>query len=106
MKSIALTLGIGISLLAQTPAAKAPAKTPSTTAPARRPATTTRGVGSLTNPELLNAKAPDLYKDKFTTTKGDFVVEVHRDWAPLRADRSYNLVRAGFFTDAAFFRVI
>ncbi len=107
MKSIALTLGIGISLLAQTPpAAKAPAKKASTTATARRPAATTRGVGSLANPASLNAKAPDLYKAKFTTTKGDFVVEVHRDWAPLGADRFYNLVRAGFFTDAAFFRVI
>ena len=43
---------------------------------------------------------------QFTTTKGDFVLEVHRDWAPLGADRFYNLVRNGFFTNAAFFRVV
>ncbi len=36
------------------------------------------------------------------TTKGDFVVEVHRDLAPLGADRFYNLVKNGFFTNAAF----
>jgi peptidyl-prolyl cis-trans isomerase A (cyclophilin A) len=34
------------------------------------------------------------------------VVEVHRDWAPLGADRFYNLVRYGYFTNAAFFRVV
>jgi peptidyl-prolyl cis-trans isomerase A (cyclophilin A) len=33
-------------------------------------------------------------------------VEVHRDWAPLGADRFYNLVRYGYFTNAAFFRVV
>ena len=58
------------------------------------------------NPASLNAKAPELYKAQFTTTKGDFVVEVHRDWAPLGADRFYNLVKNGFFTNAAFFRVV
>ncbi|MBZ5724574.1 MAG: peptidylprolyl isomerase [Acidobacteriia bacterium] len=56
------------------------------------------------NPAALTAKAPDLYKVKFTTTHGDFVIEVHRDWAPLGADRFYNLVRNHFFTDASFFR--
>ena len=38
--------------------------------------------------------------------KGDVIIEVTRAWAPRGADRFYNLVRAGFFTDAAFFRVI
>jgi peptidyl-prolyl cis-trans isomerase A (cyclophilin A) len=55
---------------------------------------------------LLNAKAPADFKVSFTTTAGDFVVEVHRDWAPLGADRFYNLVRHGFFTNASFFRVV
>lgn len=57
-------------------------------------------------PRLAQGEGADVFKAKFTTTKGDFVVEVHRDWAPLGADRFYNLVRAGFFTDASFFRVI
>jgi peptidyl-prolyl cis-trans isomerase A (cyclophilin A) len=54
----------------------------------------------------LNEKAPAIFKAKFTTGKGDFVVEVHRDWAPNGADRFYNLVKAGFFDDTRFFRAI
>jgi peptidyl-prolyl cis-trans isomerase A (cyclophilin A) len=60
----------------------------------------------LMNPSTLKAKAPATFDVKFTTTKGDFVVQVHRGWAPLGADRFYNLVRAGFFTNCAFFRVL
>ena len=59
---------------------------------------------ALLHPSTLNAKAPETYQVKFTTTKGDFVVDVTRAWAPLGADRFYNLVKHGFFTDAAFFR--
>jgi peptidyl-prolyl cis-trans isomerase A (cyclophilin A) len=61
---------------------------------------------ALTNPAALTAQAPPAYKVKFDTSKGPFVVEVHRDWAPLGADRFYNLVKNGFFTNARFFRVI
>src|SRR5579883_1131185 len=61
---------------------------------------------SLSNPAALNAQAPATYMAKFDTTKGSFVVEVHRDWAPNGADRFYNLVKNGFYDDARFFRVI
>ena len=61
---------------------------------------------ALLHPASLNAKAPDTYEVKFTTTKGDFVVQVTRAWAPRGADRFYNLVQHGFFTDAAFFRLV
>ena len=61
---------------------------------------------NLMDPKSLNAKAPENFKAKFTTSKGDFVIEVHRAWAPRGADRFYNLVRAGFFKDIYFFRVI
>ncbi len=57
-------------------------------------------------PAEATAVAPATYKVKMATTKGDFVVEVHRDWAPLGADRFYNLVKLGYFTDVAFFRVV
>ena len=40
------------------------------------------------------------------TSKGAFVIEVHRDWAPRGADRFYNLVKNGFYNDVRFFRVI
>jgi peptidyl-prolyl cis-trans isomerase A (cyclophilin A) len=61
---------------------------------------------ALLNPSALTAKAPDVYEAKFTTTKGDFVVQVTRAWAPLGADRFYNLVANKFFNDASFFRVL
>ncbi len=60
----------------------------------------------LLSPETANAKAPEVFKAKFSTTKGDFVIEVHRSWAPYGADRFYNLVKVGFFKDVAFFRVL
>ena len=64
------------------------------------------GAGNLSDPAALNAKAPAVYKAKFDTSKGPFVVEVHRDWAPRGADRFYNLVKNGFYDNARFFRVI
>ena len=51
-------------------------------------------------------KAPDLYKVKFETSGGDFVVEVHRDWAPVGADRFHELVTKGFYDECRFFRVV
>ena len=61
---------------------------------------------SLTNPASLADKAPDVFQAKFETSKGDFVVEVRRNWAPIGADRFYNLVKYGFYDDAHFFRVV
>jgi len=61
---------------------------------------------SLLKPSSLNEQAPATFKAKFTTTKGDFVVEVTRAWAPLGADRFYNLVKYHFFDGASFFRVL
>ena len=52
------------------------------------------------------AKAPATYQVKFTTTKGDFVITVTRAWAPLGADRFYNLVRHHFYDNTHFFRVL
>lgn len=52
------------------------------------------------------AHAPDLYKVNLDTSKGPVLIEVHRDWAPLGADRFYELVKSGFFDGARFFRVL
>jgi cyclophilin family peptidyl-prolyl cis-trans isomerase len=62
----------------------------------------------LMNPKapFWSEHAPAVYRVKFTTTRGDFVIEAHRDWAPLGADRFYNLVRAGFYDDSRFYRVL
>lgn len=62
--------------------------------------------GKLMNPEQFNEKAPDKFQAKFETSKGDFVIEVTRAWAPRGADRFYNLVKNGFYNDCRFFRVV
>jgi peptidyl-prolyl cis-trans isomerase A (cyclophilin A) len=51
-------------------------------------------------------QAPDSFRARFATTKGDFVIAVHRAWAPLGADRFYNLVRSGYYDGVRFFRVL
>ena len=72
-------------------------------APAARADTSAK---SMPSPAEATATAPPTFKVKMTTTKGDFVIEVHRDWAPIGADRFYNLVKMGYFDDVAFFRVV
>ena len=61
---------------------------------------------ALLRPQFLTRRAPATYKVRFTTTKGDFVITVTREWAPIGADRFYNLVRHHFYDNAAFFRVL
>jgi peptidyl-prolyl cis-trans isomerase A (cyclophilin A) len=61
---------------------------------------------ALSNPAALTEQAPATYKARFDTTKGTFVIEVHRAWAPRGADRFYNLVKNGFYDDVRFFRVL
>ncbi len=62
--------------------------------------------GNLGNPAALTEKAPATYKAKFDTSKGVFVIQVNRDWAPNGADRFYNLVKNGFYDNVRFFRVV
>src|SRR5579872_1983190 len=50
---------------------------------------------NLLEPASLNAKAPAVFRARFTTSKGPVVIEVTRAWSPNGADRFYNLVRAG-----------
>lgn len=58
------------------------------------------------DPASANETAPDRFSVILDTTKGDITIDVDRALAPLGADRFYNLVRAGFYEDVAFFRVI
>jgi peptidyl-prolyl cis-trans isomerase A (cyclophilin A) len=61
---------------------------------------------ALLRPALLKEKAPELFDVKFSTTRGEFTVRVTRAWAPLGADRFYNLVKNHFYDGAVFFRVV
>jgi len=54
----------------------------------------------------LNRTSPAEFRAALETTKGRIVIEVHRDWAPHGADRFYNLVRAGYYDDNRWFRVV
>jgi len=76
------------------------------TEPKTEPKATETKAADLMNPSKLTEKAPDTYKVKFDTTKGAITIEVTRSLAPNGADRFYNLVKAGYFKDIAFFRVI
>jgi peptidyl-prolyl cis-trans isomerase A (cyclophilin A) len=64
------------------------------------------GAAALRNPAGLTERAPATFKARFDTTKGTFVIEALRDWAPNGVDRFYNLVKNGFYNDVRFFRVI
>jgi peptidyl-prolyl cis-trans isomerase A (cyclophilin A) len=96
MKQFALILIAAAAALAQTPAPKPPVKTAPKTAAAP----------NLLNPSTLKARAPEMFRVRFNTTKGDVILEITRDWAPNGADRFYNLVRGGFFNGCAIFRVV
>jgi peptidyl-prolyl cis-trans isomerase A (cyclophilin A) len=70
---------------------------PTAVEPAHRPAPD--------SPEM-NRIAPEQFGVSLDTSKGVILLEIDRDWAPHGADRFYNLVRAGYFDQSRFFRVI
>lgn len=49
---------------------------------------------------------PEVFRVKFETSQGDFVVEATRAWAPRGADRFHELVRMHYFDQGRFFRVV
>jgi len=60
----------------------------------------------LLQPRTFQETAPGEYRVRLETTQGEVLIQVHRDWAPLAADRFFNLVKAGFYDGMAFHRVL
>ena len=110
---IAASTSLGFATLAQTPtpAAAPKSSSQSSTTATKKPAFATTATHStydrmLLHPSLLKDKAPDVYVVKFVTTRGDFTITVTRAWAPLGADRFYNLVKHHFYDNAVVFRAV
>jgi len=83
----------------------------SQTSSAAKPKTSTTHTAAtydhaLLKPALLKATAPASYQVKFDTTRGEFTVTVNRAWAPMGADRFYNLVKHHYYDGARLYRVI
>lgn len=99
--STALVLSTSLPIFAQTSTTPAKPKTTTTA----KPAASTYD-HALLKPALLKETAPATYQVKFDTTRGEFTVTVHRDWAPNGADRFYNLVKHHYYDGARIYRVI
>jgi peptidyl-prolyl cis-trans isomerase A (cyclophilin A) len=116
MRKFAILIAAGIFSAAIPASAQtgtaAPAKPKSSTAQKTTPSKTAPSPAAKTydrvllRPALLKDKAPETYQVKFETSKGDFTVSVTRAWAPLGADRFYNLAKHHFFDNESFFRVL
>jgi peptidyl-prolyl cis-trans isomerase A (cyclophilin A) len=53
----------------------------------------------------MNRRAPDQFRVRLETTKGPMLLEIQRAWSPHGVDRFFNLVRHGYYDDAAVFRI-
>lgn len=99
--------GIAAQVHAQAPAQPQAKPAPKTSATRKSATPSARPYDrALLRPSLLKEKAPETYQVKFSTTRGDFVLTVTRGWAPLGADRFYNLVKHHFYDNATVFRVV
>jgi peptidyl-prolyl cis-trans isomerase A (cyclophilin A) len=100
--ALAASLGFTLTAFAQT-AGQAPK---SATAAKTGAAAASAYDRTLLRPALLKAKAPETFQVKFETTRGDFTMTVTRAWAPMGADRFYNLVKHHFYDNMVAFRAV
>ncbi len=62
--------------------------------------------GSKSAAAFPTERAPEFFRARFTTTQGSFELESRREWSPAAVDRLYQLIKTGYYSDVAFFRVI
>jgi peptidyl-prolyl cis-trans isomerase A (cyclophilin A) len=101
---VAVLLAVAVAFAGSCRRTETNAPAPSASAAASTPASTP--LPARLDTSHAKEQAPDRFRVRFETTKGAFVIEVTRAWAPRGADRFYNLVRVGYYDDVAFFRVI
>jgi len=63
-------------------------------------------VDPLLDPSHATKRAPDVFRARFFTTRGEFVIKATRQWSPAGVDRLYNLIDVGYFHDTPFYRVM
>ena len=56
-------------------------------------------------PDSAVLHAPDIFKAEFVTTKGNFTLEIIREWSHQGADRIFQLITSNYFNDNCVFRV-
>jgi peptidyl-prolyl cis-trans isomerase A (cyclophilin A) len=96
-----ITTRLALALISLTSAACADKSAP----PPRAPATDTTAAAPAA-PAAAPAATPDSFRVAFETSRGTFVVQVSRAWAPKGADRLRELLNERFFDDDRFFRVV
>jgi peptidyl-prolyl cis-trans isomerase A (cyclophilin A) len=109
MRKLATLVLCGLFEFAAVTSGQTPATPPAKPSTASKSTTTTAARAydrTLLRPALLKDTAPETFQVLFSTTRGDFTVTVTRAWAPIGADRFYNLVKHNFYDNASFFRVV
>jgi cyclophilin family peptidyl-prolyl cis-trans isomerase len=104
-KKIAVLFVLGIASLAASPDGFTALQNSPIKARSEVPLQSTSLLLTPEAPEM-NRRAPEHFNVRLETSKGDILIEIHRDWAPNGVDRFYNLVRAGYYDQARFHRVI
>ena len=74
--------------------------------PAEEPAEAVPEIDPIYDAENQKEQAPEEYRVLMETSAGNVVIAVHRAWAPIGADRFYNLIKVGFYDDTRIYRVV
>ena len=60
----------------------------------------------LFNEKWTSKQAPEYFEARFETSQGNFDIKAKREWSPKAVDRLHQLIKSGFYTDIAIFRVV